>query len=169
VGSDQGGNSFRLAFELDSISRQRLSKRVQAVGGRVQFVGVIVLPGRNFVLFRHDIVLSSGDIEAILGSRKKPFGRLIDEFLGMTHIDTLWIVGRIYRRLHNPCMIVEAWRSPRRFDGVLWGSVPGSPTGLARPGVLRQPNVNAKASTPGPKNLISNWRSGIGFGCRISW
>jgi hypothetical protein len=38
-------------------------------------------------------VLSSGDIEAILGYRKKPFGRLIEEFLGMTHFDTLWTIA----------------------------------------------------------------------------
>ena len=32
-----------------------------------------------------------------------------------------------------------------------------------------QPNVNAKASTPEPRNSISNCRSAMGFGCRISW
>jgi hypothetical protein len=31
-----------------------------------------------------------------------------------------------------------------------------------------QPNVKANASTPGPKNSISNCRSAIGSGCRIS-
>jgi DNA-binding NarL/FixJ family response regulator len=31
-----------------------------------------------------------------------------------------------------------------------------------------QPNVNANASTPGLRNSISNCRSVIGFGCRIS-
>ena len=32
-----------------------------------------------------------------------------------------------------------------------------------------QPKVNAKASTPGPRNSISTWRSEMGLGCRISW
>ena len=32
-----------------------------------------------------------------------------------------------------------------------------------------QPNVNAKASTPGSRNSISNCRSAMGFGCLISW
>ena len=31
-----------------------------------------------------------------------------------------------------------------------------------------QPNVNAKTSTPGSRNSISNCRSAMGFGCRIS-
>jgi hypothetical protein len=35
--------------------------------------------------------------------------------------------------------------------------------------VVDQPNVNAKASTPGPRNSISNCRSTMGFDCRISW
>jgi hypothetical protein len=34
--------------------------------------------------------------------------------------------------------------------------------------VADQPNVKAKASTPGPKNSISNCRSAMGPGCRIS-
>ena len=29
--------------------------------------------------------------------------------------------------------------------------------------------MNAKASTPGSRNSISNCRSAMGFGCRISW
>src|SRR5215813_88531 len=32
-----------------------------------------------------------------------------------------------------------------------------------------QPKVNAKASTPEPRNSISNWRPLMGFGCRTSW
>src|SRR3981189_992631 len=32
-----------------------------------------------------------------------------------------------------------------------------------------QPNVKAKASTPGPRNSIWNCRSAMGLGCRISW
>src|SRR5262249_16913944 len=32
-----------------------------------------------------------------------------------------------------------------------------------------QPKVNANASTPGPRNSISNCRSMMGFGWRISW
>src|SRR2546421_2637136 len=34
--------------------------------------------------------------------------------------------------------------------------------------VVDQPNVNAKASTPASRNSISNCRSAMGFGCRIS-
>jgi hypothetical protein len=33
---------------------------------------------------------------------------------------------------------------------------------------VHQPNVKANASTPGSRNSISNWRSTIGFRCRIS-
>ena len=33
---------------------------------------------------------------------------------------------------------------------------------------VSQPNVNAKASTPGSRNSISDSRSPIGYGCRIS-
>jgi hypothetical protein len=40
---------------------------------------------------------------------------------------------------------------------------------LVRMHVVDQPNVNENASTSGPKNSISNWRSAIGPGCRMSW
>ena len=39
---------------------------------------------------------------------------------------------------------------------------------LVRMLLVDQPNVNAKASTFGARNSISNWRSAMGPGCRIS-
>ena len=52
--------------------------------------------------------------------------------------------------------------------GVLSVIISPGENSLVRWSRADQPNVKAKASTPEPRNSISNWRSAMGWGCRIS-
>ena len=73
------------------------------------------------------------------------------------------MAGNVHYRAPNP---------PRRRYGrtACWRpKAQSASAGRRRTCSVFQPNVNAKASTPGSTNSISNWRSTMGFDWRISW
>ena len=104
----------------------------------------------------------NGDAATLALARPQPPRRLVPECLA-------WFVSNVVRRKCRRAREHGAGaRSGRLAVQSLDGNVQRSLTGT-NISHLRQPNVKANVSTPASRNSISNVRSTIGVGCRISW
>ncbi len=76
---DPRGNYFHLAFEIDRLGDQRVTKRVQ-------FVGAVLLLICDRVLLVCDLMLSFGEVQAILGLFHNDLDRLLKQcFFSTAH------------------------------------------------------------------------------------